>query len=617
MRIGKVEYRNFGPFESATVDFDRPGLTVIEGVMRGRTGASSNGSGKSFLLDGVAWALFGRCLRERYAGDDVVRHGADGARVDVVLKTPSGDVVVSRTRGGRGGNTTRVLVGGKDVSRGTAAETDAMLVQSVVGMDYIGFCNTTAFGAREDVRGFFSATDSQRKELLDSLLGLDVWVRAEGAAIEERNKVRERKTLLAASVLRCREAVGLARQAVQQAEESVETLRASGTDLLEETARKAEKAVARATADEKEARDAMQRCVQDEQESVCRYEEAAKRFQREQARLSEIYARLRGERDVARANVESVRSRLKAAESMGAVCDKCGQPIRGEHRESSVAALRRELKLATEAEHRAEAALKAAEAERDALRPPARPVSNVQAYLQRVNAAQAERVRAERVRAEAADALRTAQARLDAAVGRLEAARRELESRLDMLGEAERDEAAATSALAVADFWVAGFGAKGVRSHIIESAMAGINEDATRYVQRLAGAGAYVQLRPTTDLKTRSGAAERISVAAHIPNCTDTYYGASKGQKKRFDIALLLALRDYVVRRTPACLDQLFLDEAFDGLDRAGCEAVVDLLSDMSKQIPVVLVTHDDALRSAGDRTIRVIHDGTTAKVVA
>ena len=51
----------------------------IRTSVEGKRGCDSNGAGKSFLFDGAAWALFGRCIREKYKGDDVVRLGSKGS----------------------------------------------------------------------------------------------------------------------------------------------------------------------------------------------------------------------------------------------------------------------------------------------------------------------------------------------------------------------------------------------------------------------------------------------------------------------------------------------------------------------------------------------------------
>ena len=49
-QFGKMVMHNFGPFRDIEFDFSRPGLTMIEGKIVGRTGCDNNGSGKRNTL---------------------------------------------------------------------------------------------------------------------------------------------------------------------------------------------------------------------------------------------------------------------------------------------------------------------------------------------------------------------------------------------------------------------------------------------------------------------------------------------------------------------------------------------------------------------------------------
>ena len=126
-----------------------------------------------------------------------------------------------------------------------------------------------------------------------------------------------------------------------------------------------------------------------------------------------------------------------------------------------------------------------------------------------------------------------------------------------------------------------------------------------------------MRLSPTRELKTKSVQREELTVEAVIPGCTRSYAGASKGQKKRLDLCLILAFRELVASRANKAFHQLFVDELFDGLDQTGCAGVVELLREMAKTGPVALITHDERIKPAGDRFVLVDHDGTTARIVA
>jgi DNA repair exonuclease SbcCD ATPase subunit len=152
-----------------------------------------------------------------------------------------------------------------------------------------------------------------------------------------------------------------------------------------------------------------------------------------------------------------------------------------------------------------------------------------------------------------------------------------------------------------------------VKSFVIESEIPQINAIATNYARRLLGQGAFVRISPTKKLKTTDDTREELLVEAGIPGCAQSYSGASKGQRHRLDLALILAFRSVVAARSACPFDQLFADELFDGVDATGVDCVVEILQEISAQCPVVLVTHDARLKSVGDRRVVVAHDGKCA----
>ena len=142
-----------------------------------------------------------------------------------------------------------------------------------------------------------------------------------------------------------------------------------------------------------------------------------------------------------------------------------------------------------------------------------------------------------------------------------------------------------------------------------------MNKQASEYASMLFGAPVPIQLSATRQLKSRKATKEELSIKAEIPGCSDVYAGASKGQKRRLDVALVLAFREIVARRSSRACDQFFVDELFDGLDASGCETVVELLRTVAGGAPVILITHDPKLKAVADRVIHVHHTDGIARV--
>ena len=64
MKINRVEIENFLSVQKATIDFDKlSNLVLVKGRNKDVKPESSNGAGKSTIIEAVVFALFGKTLR--------------------------------------------------------------------------------------------------------------------------------------------------------------------------------------------------------------------------------------------------------------------------------------------------------------------------------------------------------------------------------------------------------------------------------------------------------------------------------------------------------------------------------------------------------------------------
>jgi DNA repair exonuclease SbcCD ATPase subunit len=637
MRIGPVILHNFGPFEHVEFDLSKPGLTGIEGVMHDRPGCTSNGSGKSMLIEGVSWVCFDRVLRERYGKDDLIRlqfkanggnklalrtdgngspiRPSDGCYGIVHVVGGSVDIRIERYRGHAvEGNKVKLFIGGKDVTRGRDSMTN-LAIEQTLGMDFRAFISSIAFGAREDVKGFFAATDSERKATLDKLLGMEVYAQAQKrarvrlAAVAEKLSASERKR--ASLEARCQDQQKTLDELLGQDDGEVELrwkkARASVV-LAERQLERLREEVVEAEAD----------VAQEEQAAEVIREAHAKAVRAHKERRREIEAERRAKEDLRaqhRSDARVGEQDLATWQSLGGKnCPTCLQVV---PKTLALRAQRAALAKRDTAQDAAEAAAKDAQALEEALSRLGEPPEPPQLWLLE-GAKEVLRQRREAVAAQERDvAVAQSEARAAAREKERAAQQREaIQARLsEMLAEIEKLTADSAQDALEADrleFWVDGFGAGGLRSFLIEAEIPEINRAASRYAQRLLGPGATVQMSATRQLKG-GDTREELDVRATIPGCTVTYPGASKGQKRRLDLSLLLAFREIVGRRYAKKFAQLFADELFDGLDDAGEDSVVELLREISATCPVALVTHSDALKASADRLLVVHHKNGVA----
>lgn len=623
-RIGKVTFRNFGPFESGVIDLDQPGVTLIEGSIHDIPGCDSNGAGKSFIFDGIAWALYGRCIRPEYTGDDVVKLKArGGCAVEVELTRGHEPVVIRRYRNDREyKNQVHLEVAGKDVTRGTNAETQ-VAIERVVGMDYLTFCNTVAFGVREDVKSFFTATDTDRKKVLDMMLGLEVYGEAEKVA-------RRRLKAAVVELEDARSGIASTEIRIEEKKELIETLEQAQEDDTASKLKEQQKALK--DAEEKlktwngkvsEMEERIEKLRDQIEKEEADYVQAMKDRHEKIVEMEREEVKLDNDVLAARIIVQGIEKRVRDMDGLtGAECPTCHQDVPKAHVKSIKDAAEKELKAAQKKYDEANKALNDYTAKLEAARVERPEKSNKHRELEEQCAELDGRLDK---RCETRDKYKSAKkvaegiiAELEAAQersgGRVDKAKKELKVLEDSITEGKVAIEQHEERVAKLEFWVQAFGNQGLKSFLIEAEIPEVNRHATRYARRLLGEGAKVQLKATTTLKSGANR-EKLTVEGVIPGKTEKYAGASKGQKKRMDLSLLLAFRKLIAGRVQQPFDQLFADEIFDGLDQSGVEVIGELLREEASSGPVALVTHDPRIKPVGDRFVLVEHDGVSARI--
>lgn len=616
-RIGKTVIHNFLAFADATFDFSRPGLTVVEGRIRGVPGCDSNGSGKSALLEAPVWAITGKTIREECGGDKVIRNGTnDGCFVDVTISGPKSIRIVRYRGHATHGNKVVLYVAGQDVSRGTSVQTD-VAIEAELGLDFDTFLNTVAFGARAEVRSFFFATDAERKRIMDKLLGLEVYERAQSLARAQLQEAVKQFEPLS------REEISLG-FAIEEKSKVIDSLCEEPiydlTDIQDQQliVRSKDRQIASLKADMTAAKQIANEAEQKHRDALRRHDRAVEQYQRDRDTTLREMATKASEaatHDTARAKLRAKAD--AASKHIDTECPTCLQQIT----KSSARNVTTVLAKQVQEHHDAAVALRA---QADELRkqlaqvkPPEPPPPDSAKSLSDAVRELEHAVRLVTVeKKNAEDRLRTMREVTDGVKDRLQAQVTERQRLEAKKAENLTKQVKLKEQMADLDFWVSAFGNSGIKSFVIESELPKINETATRYARRLLGDGAFVRIRPTTKLKTQQTVErEKMQVEAGIPGCAQSYANASKGQRRRFDLSLILAFRAVVSARSACPFDQLFADELFDGVDATGVDCVIEILKEVAAKCPVILVTHDALLSSAGDRRVVVTHDGEFARI--
>ncbi len=142
----------------------QPGLNFIVGP---------NGSGKSTIIEAMVWCQFGHCIREGLLVNDVV-NDVIGKNCNVRLTFANG-YTISRFRKHKTFQN-NVFVEKNGVSlpqfEGPSKSTQA-IINELLGIDFDTFIRTILLGS-ESTRGFLSASRLQKRQLIETALGLGI-----------------------------------------------------------------------------------------------------------------------------------------------------------------------------------------------------------------------------------------------------------------------------------------------------------------------------------------------------------------------------------------------------------------------------------------------------------
>ena len=177
MRPLSLELQGFGPFrEHTTVDFSDHDLIALTGP---------TGAGKSSIIDGIAFALYGSIARydnEQLVAPVINAVGTEArVRLDFSVGATTFTAVRVVRRSDTGASTKEArLESGDDVLASTASEVTAA-VEEILGLSFSQFTKTVILPQGEFAQ-FLKVKPSTRQELLRQILGLDKFTEVGKAA---------------------------------------------------------------------------------------------------------------------------------------------------------------------------------------------------------------------------------------------------------------------------------------------------------------------------------------------------------------------------------------------------------------------------------------------------
>lgn len=621
MKFTTLKGQNFLTLSAFEVRLNDRGLNLIQGANDDDTSASSNGAGKSSLVDAICWCLFGSTARGA-KGDAVVNRAAK-KNTHVSLDMLEGEVTYRVTRYRKHAEHKNQLqlvaisaTGTVDMTKGTDAETQKV-VEQVLGCSEEVF-KAAVYSGQEIMPDLPRMTDRELKRLIEEAAGLQRIERSYEIARERMRAAasaceREKSTLLAeqsalASVTTDIE--NLTRDA--DAWESERSARVASTDsnlarveselrtaATDAMALKPAETAALARIKAIEEQMAGHRALVDASRTAADRAMAAERAveQHKLKAAQDLVDRI--DRQIANVDAE-----------MSKPCPECGKPHtaadreeylahRTAHREKAVADLaeikgqvRAQLEVLAKARADAKSAAEAVPDVSELLHERKghdKTVRDMQDLMARV-----ERLKLDRQALREQKALRESEP--NPLVPTVESAKARQAALIARVAAAKDNVAKSEHALLVAEMVVKVFGPAGVRAEILDTVTPFLNARTSEYLGVLSDGN--ISAVWTTLSKSASGdLKEKFSIEVTHAKGGDSFALISGGEKRKVRLACALALQDLVASRAAKPIDLWIGDEIDDALDTDGLERLMVILDLKTREHGTVLVISHSDLR--------------------
>lgn len=597
MKHISLHAENFMTIEDVNLDLSNPGVYLVLGSNNFLDKcADNNMSGKSSLfVESLVWCLFGVTIRGLSA-DSIVREGSKGGTsVELELDIDGKPLLVSRFRKHKK-NKNKLLIkfGGEDLTGPSNTATQSTL-ESIIGYDFSSYCRTTIF-TDDSSLAFATANDKEQKSFLERILDLSLYSEAQRVA---KSKVTDLKSDLAKLTIQFR---GL--------EEGREKSLTRMEKLVEDFENFESKKSTRLNAVQRDIKEISAKLktppvdlspqINELKTMDSKIREQKEKFSKKSWEIDSLNQKIRS----LKVNIQDKESDIEALKT--AKCFECKQD------------LPQDAKLASK--QKSEAKLSSLKAD---LKSCQKTLRQVQAEIKKLESPGEEKAVREQL-----NALLTEQATKDQEIEfhkrTLKNLRRELEdleqsnpyqklfedaemeitnlqTRMDQIqvevGKLETE-------LEQNQFWVNGFSNQGIKSMLLDSVTPYLDDRVQKYAEVLTNG--KIQINFSTLTKLQSGETrEKFSVDIDSSSGAKSHQGASAGEKRRIDIAILLALSDLADARygNPGLM---VCDEIFDCLDQTGISLLMGLLHEIGKEKAVYVVSHSSDLKSLFPNTIMV-----------
>jgi len=638
VKILSVGAKNFMSFAEMEHAFREKGLIFVGGEVEGVSSTSSNGAGKSALFEALCWGLYGKTLRGSAVGDVVRRESGKDCQVTIAFEADDGkDYIILRHRDDQKySNSLFLFSGDSDITAGDSKTTQEE-IERLVGMSWAVFSSAVVFG--EKAQRFAEARDSEKKAIFDEILLLHRFADGLRVVRDDLKALRDSRSRLRSDLDYLSKSLGDAMGACEEAEKGVEAVDAERRAVQE-----------RVSSIEKEKEALSGQLVKETANLEALEEELTNLHSTNEALLEDV---LRAEKQKTQLvtdssgpllhkrvelgkidqDVDRLRSKLRSLGQLRGKgsCPTCGQALKKESVETVSLLYKKEIEELSEKRVGLE--------------------KEVSELMEKEKEARAELGRASsraiRLKSEADKALREKSVAISRAVGsvksiegRISALEADVGGILQGLDEresfwvsqlerhvekiAEIDDQMKTKGAEVEVsieeekyllFWEVALGNAGLKSFLLDEILPSLNDRVSFYISALLGEETRIVFDTESQLKG-GGTRDKFDVQIFRGDDRIDYAGCSGGEKRRLDVAILLALQSLIYERSASSCNLVVLDEVFDALDRVGVERVVNLLNEEAREKAIYVISHISEFRDYFENEVLIRKEGGESRIV-
>lgn len=615
MQIRSIYWKNYGSyFGEHHFDLDSKGLVLVEGVNLDEPRMDSNGSGKSTMFEALDWCLYGKPPKEGLA-DSVVNETAakvrgEECRVRVEIIGDTGEVgLIERSRAKSSNSLTFKIQGVADRTTLDVDETQKA-INRFLGMDRKVF-HAAVFFAQTDMVRYADSTDSVRMEILTKILQLDDIDAYLTQAKEEYKRqdtfysqVNQEKLTLNGNI--------------EQLQQTDYTQLMSDWEISHQ--KDLESAARAVRAWEQTLVNEQQQCV-----DVTDYISQIKELEMQKAsmpapdrselsKLESMLMDLDISVGVSNRETNKVDQEIQNIKRRGVgICSYCNQEISADHQQRELqlrfdrrkeleaefsklqvqkAALQQQYDQATTEYQRQETQY------RDHLAEWSTKIAEMRSLVSNQKVQQAKVDQIETQVKESKLFYEKSKNEKNPYVEQQRIKEEQLGDKLRQMHGLQQRLSQVESDKVDLDFWITGFGPKGLKSYILDSQLQMLSDAANQWVRLLTGGTIWVRFESQKKTSKKLVNAPDIRVFRWNRNGTVTersYKNWSGGEKQRISFAIDFGLSRLIANRASKRYELLVLDEVFKHLDRSGREAVMDMLQELSQEKTSLFVIEHDA----------------------